>query len=215
MKIFLLLLLPSLSFAVTNFGHLVDRNGDGQIVVATIGSSNTQHWITGVQPWPEQLNLGVGVTVINYGLGGTTAIDGPYHPNSAIHQLQTALAATPKPDTVIAAFLTNDVTLDYFTGLAPWAPDAAVVAYQDVINLAGSNIDVWFLLAPPWCAPYEDVNNSVYAFNTAIRDAFPLQTIEQPLLSCATDYYTDPIHLNQVGQLKTAKRVRACILHKY
>jgi lysophospholipase L1-like esterase len=177
-----------------------DMNGDGRIVVACLGDSNTEtHWPTPNTPkWCEFAAEIAGWTFTNHAVGGST-VTPPATPRSWVEpQLADALAKDA-PDAVILAFGTNDVragrsaaeTVDAYRAAAARAEAAGALAFV--------------ALAPPTYAPEPDHADALAALNAALRGAFPAgRIVDFTTGMTREDFEADGLHPNAAGQHKRA-----------
>jgi lysophospholipase L1-like esterase len=178
-----------------------DMNGDGRIVVACLGDSNTEtHWPTPNSPkWCEFAAAQItGWTFTNHAVGGST-VTRPATPRSwAEPQLEAALAADA-PDAVVLAFGTNDVRAGRSTA-------EIIDAYRAAVGrVESSGILAFVALAPPSFPPEPDHADTLAALNAALRGTFPAsQIIDFHAGMTGNDFGPDGLHPNDAGQHKRA-----------
>jgi len=199
----------------------LDRNADGEIVVACLGDSNTasawQHTKPGGFPesrgWCEQLGARVGdprVRVVNVGLGGATASPNAYGELiNRMHftgssQLDAVLAYQPV-DVVMMAFGTNDVMPEH--GLT--ATDIAD-SYNRLWRRARAHDLLGFVaITPPVyrnrrTGKYRRSPEAIAATNRALGEIFAPRHLLDFHSGSSPGEYLDDIHLNAAGQARRA-----------
>lgn len=214
--------------------HVADLTGDGKVVIACLGDSNTGtlEGFGGVTSWCTLLNNLVQPTLgwqtVNVGIpGGTVLHPGPDTPSrSASTQLATALALPDPPDVVLLAFGTNDLPADSFANV--------IAAYQAVKSEAESLSPprrVAIALTPPQCVTLGDgqpnlingqpANNVIASFNALLQSTFTgpddLLDFFSPMViggGCGGNDYMDCIHMNLSGQQKRAQTAQQRLTHQ-
>src|SRR5262249_26097624 len=96
--------------ACTSSAGVHDVNGDGRVVVACLGDSNTEsRWPPPYTPksWEMAAETAPGWTFVTHAVGGATVTRPTDDHSFADRQLDLALA--DRPDAVVLAFGTNDV----------------------------------------------------------------------------------------------------------
>lgn len=182
-----------------------DVNGDGRVVVACLGDSNTEHrWPPPYTPkWCELAAAARPAwTFANHAVGGATVTPAA---RWAGPQLDAALAADAAPDAVVLAFGTNDVRAGRPT-------DAIVAAYRDAVRrVEASGALAFVALAPPIHPPEPAHADALAALNAALRRALPAAR----LVDFARDmpparFEADGLHPNADGQrVRAAAALRA------
>ena len=208
----------------------VDRNGDGQIVVACLGDSNTDaRWQNGKaggfppeSGWCERLVDSLGdprVRLVNLALGGATVgentIGAPLGEGwrwVGEGQLRVALEKE-RPDLVLLAFGTNDI-------LPKHGGDPAGVA--DSYNrlwrrLRAHDVLGFVALTPPVqrharTGAYRRSPEVIAQTNARIREIFPDRLILDFHTDATADDFLDDLHLNERGQAKRAREARRKIV---
>jgi hypothetical protein len=205
-----------------------DANGDGRVVVACLGDSNTDPAFNGRLPggsWCERLasrrppdtefkNFGAG--------GGTLACDFPLRVSLAAEQLDEAILADA--DAIVLAFVTNDARYAIGGGCPSLDPGdrGRPISPQEIGREATRRLDdlverarrprFWVLLAPPVLPPEGSaVNETIAAINRALDrgDATSprVGVIAHPALGPGD--YADALHMSASGQEKRARAVGA------
>lgn len=201
-----LLALASVAIACTPASGIRDVNGDGRIVVACLGDSNTdRRWPPPDTPkWCEFLAADVaGWTLVNRAVSGSTVTRSPAR-SWVEPQLDEALA-TDAPDVVVLAFGTNDVRAGRST-------EDIVAAYRAAVRRVEATGGLAFVaLAPPILPPESDHADALAALNAALRRAFPApRLIDFHAGMTRDDFEADGIHPNAAGQHKrSAAALRA------
>ncbi|MDG2305368.1 MAG: SGNH/GDSL hydrolase family protein [Candidatus Binatia bacterium] len=196
----------------------VDRNGDGEIVIACLGDSNTASTWQGVKPggfepelgWCEQLLARLEdprVRILNMGVGGATV-----SPNivsdvpadrvffSGVGQLESVLSTDPV-DVVILAFGTNDVLADQ-NGV----PEEIVDNYNRLWRIVRSRGLLGFVIVTPTVFPHPrtgEIRRSLAAIaetNARIDDIFAPRFVLDFELEMGPQHFMDDLHMNAAGQ---------------
>lgn len=195
------LLLAIIVFACGPAPGVRDTNGDGRIIVACLGDSNTEsRWPPPYTPkWCEAVaDAQRGWVVANHAVGGATVTRPTDARSSADDQLDGALAGGPV-DAVVLAFGTNDVRFGRTT-------HEIVAAYRAAMaRVAAHGATAWVALAPPIFPPEPDRAAAIEALNAALRADVPAPN----LVDFATgmtpaDFEPDGLHPNLAGQRKRA-----------
>jgi lysophospholipase L1-like esterase len=195
------LLLLAAAAACADAPAVRDRNGDGRVVVACLGDSNTEtQWPAPHTPkWCEFAAAErPRWTFTNHAVGGSTVT----RPATARPWADTQLAETlakDAPDVVILAFGTNDVRAG--------RPTADVVAaYRAAVaRIEAAGAVAFVALAPPIHPPEPDRTAALAALNAALREAFPAARLVGFEAGMARgDFEADGLHPNAAGQRKRA-----------
>lgn len=216
---------------------LADRNGDGEVVVACLGDSNTQSdWQAGAaggfpasRGWCERLEalFGGRVRTVNLGVGGATAMLNSELPVGndeatfdARGQFRIALQKY-RPDIFLLAFGTNDLLERYST-----RPKEVVMLYRELWLEARSE-DLLLLVATVPAVQVPEQVRQAFRFsrggglhrqadietaNRLIHASFPERLIVDFGSGFAPDDFLDRVHLNANGQEKRARTARQAIL---
>jgi lysophospholipase L1-like esterase len=212
--------------------RVADLSGDGRMVVACLGDSNTDPVFNGRLAgggWCERLGAGRGdhAEVRNFGAGGgTLACAFPFDVSLAAHQLDEALAVDA--DALVLAFITNDIryavdgtceSLDpkrRATGRPIGAAEIDREFSRRLRALVREAKDrhFWVLLAPPALPPEGDaINAEIATLNDLLQRRYAssrrVTIIEHPALEPAD--YADSLHMSASGQRKRAAAVRAAL----
>lgn len=212
-----------------------DRNGDGEVVVACLGDSNTQvGWQekkpNGFAPefgWCEQLGdlLGDRARTVNLGMGGATLLDhpvvvpsenGPVIPADAGRQMEIALERH-SPDIVILAFGTNDLFTAY-----GFDAQAVARAYRERWGQARARDLIFLVATAPQFLSRETImisprfkrgggarqTDEIDMLNRKLRMQFPERLLVDFGTGFGTDQFMDRVHLNADGQ-----RLRALLAY--
>jgi lysophospholipase L1-like esterase len=178
-----------------------DVNGDGRVVVACLGDSNTErHWPTpNSRKWCELAAAEVtDWTFGNYAVGGTTVTPPSDEHGWVGPQLDAALAEGA-PDAVVLAFGTNDVRFGRSTAEVVDAYRAAVRRVEAARALA------FVALAPPIFPPEPDHTAALAELNDALRAAFPApRLVDFDGGMTRDDFESDGIHPTPAAQHKRA-----------
>lgn len=199
----------------------LDRNGDGRVVIACLGDSNTDSNWQYVRPqgfppgggWCEQLGslLDGRATMVNLGMPGSTAAwtelaqaaeKGYYFTGET--QLEHAIA-THCPDVVLMAFGTNDVLPRY-----GYSPEQIVAAHLHLVRRALEAGILPFVATAP--TPLPVPNRNVYSrpvevvaeLNQRLRRALPPEMILDFEARLTPEDSFDDLHMNVEGQRKRA-----------
>jgi lysophospholipase L1-like esterase len=178
-----------------------DVNGDGRVVVACLGDSNTErHWPTpNSRKWCELAAAGApDWTFGNYAVGGTT-VTPPIDEHGWVGPQLDAALAENAPDAVVLAFGTNDVRFGRATAEVVDAYRAAIRRVEAARALA------FVALAPPMFAPEPDHGAALAELNAALRAAFPApRLIDFDAGMSRDDFEPDGIHPTPAAQQKRA-----------
>ncbi|HEV7734858.1 MAG TPA: SGNH/GDSL hydrolase family protein [Candidatus Binatia bacterium] len=196
--------LLALALAVTACGPpagVRDVDGDGRIVVACLGDSNTEtRWPPPHTPkWCEFAAERVPAwTFTNHAVGGATVTRPNDQRSFADAQLDAAGAAAPA-DAVVLAFGTNDVRSGRSTA-------DIVAAYRAVVARVEATGAIAFVaLAPPSYPPEPDHAAALAALNAALRGAFPPdRLVDFDGGMTRLDFEADGLHPNAAGQHERA-----------
>jgi lysophospholipase L1-like esterase len=176
-----------------------DVNGDGRVIVACLGDSNTDaRWPPPHTPkWCEFAAEATGWTFANHAVSGTTVTMPAAPARWAGPQLDEALADAP--DAVVLAFGTNDVRTGRSTA-------EIVAAYRDAVRRVDATGAMAFVaLSPPLFPPEPQHAEQLAALNAALRGAFARDLlIDFASGMTRADYEPDGIHPNADGQHKRA-----------
>lgn len=208
-----------------------DRNGDGEVVVACLGDSNTQStWqeskpggFPAEQGWCERVGSAIGPLggrTINLAVGGATI-----GPNPLMHQVpdpldfegrlqfEDALARAPV-DVVILAFGTNDLAWG-----AGGTPLSVLEAYMSLWRRGRARgLLPLVALTPPVHPMGEDRRRlslhsmsgpAIERLNEYLGGAFPPRYLLDFSSGMQERLYLDPVHLNAAGQRLRASRAEA------
>lgn len=205
----------------------VDRNGDGEIVIACLGDSNTASTWQGAEEggfepdfgWCEQLLARLDdprVRMVNMGAGGATV-----SPNfvadvpagrvyfSASTQLEYAWSTDPV-DIVILAFGTNDVHPDQNR-----VPEEIVDYYTRIWRQVRARGLLGFVGVTPTAYRYERTGEwarslpAIAETNARIYDTFAPRFILDFGADMGRQYFMDHVHMNSEGQA-----IRAAEAHR-
>jgi lysophospholipase L1-like esterase len=196
-----------------------DRNGDGVVTVACLGDSNTLGTNPSRTSWCDLLGGMIkrpDWRTVNRGVAGATAVQGDWP--DAYDQLAATLTAD-KPDVVIFAFGTNDVTwaasyatLVHRTPLPEYL-EPSVAALRELYDRAETAGATAFIATTP---PANDgialrAEHTPY-FNQRLRDEFPAPRVVDftSAIDPAVDLH-DALHLNESGQAKLAAAAYAAL----
>ena len=179
-----------------------DVDGDGRIVIACLGDSNTEtRWPPPHTPkWCEFAAAErPGWTFTNYAVGGAT-VTRPTDERSWIDPQLDAARGTDPLDAVVLAFGTNDVR----TGRSTTDIVAAYRAAAARASATGARVFV--ALTPPIYPPEPEHADAIAALNATLRRAFPAdQIIDFATGMGAGDFEPDGLHPNRTGQFKRAQ----------
>ena len=193
------IVVAAVAVACTSSSGVHDVNGDGHVVVACLGDSNTDaRWPPPHTPkWCELAAEATGWTFANHAVSGTTVTMPAAPATWAGPQLDEALADAP--DAVVLAFGTNDVRTGRSTA-------EIVAAYRDAVRRVDAAGAMAFVaLAPPLFPPEAEHAEELAALNAALRSAFPPgRLIDFASGMTRADYEPDGIHPNADGQHKRA-----------
>ena len=187
-----------------------DLDGDGRVVIACLGDSNTEtRWPPPQTPkWcefaaaerPEW-------TFTNHAVGGATVTRPPDERSWSGPQLDAALAAS-RLDAVVLAFGTNDVRADRSTA-------EIVAAYRAAAARASAGgTRVFVALTPSIYPPEPEHTDAIAALNRTLRQAFPADSIIDFATGMAReDFEADGLHPNASGQHKRAQAALRTLAH--
>jgi len=212
--------------AAARLPDAVDRNRDGEIVIACLGDSNTASgWQAGVDGgfpseygWCEQLSPLLEdsrVRVLNFGIGGATMSPNPLRSKpeigvflSGLEQLDYALVTEPI-DVVMAAFGTNDVVLphggrpedivDYHNRAFRRARSHGLLAFVATVPPAFLNPKTGRIHRPL---------DAIRLTNELLRETFPRRVLLDFERNMRRQKYLDHLHMNAAGQAVRAREAR-------
>jgi lysophospholipase L1-like esterase len=176
-----------------------DVNGDGRVVIACLGDSNTEwRWPPPYTPkWCEMAAETMpGWTFVNHAVGGATVTKPRDDHSFADRQLDQALADAP--DAVVLAFGTNDVRTGRST------PEVVAAYRAAVARVTAQGALVFVALAPPLFPPEPERADALTALNAALRAEFADRLIDFASGMGRDDFEPDGIHPNAAGQHKRA-----------
>jgi lysophospholipase L1-like esterase len=182
-------------------GRLRDRNGDGRIVIACLGDSNTQPTAALPRTWCRRLAEFAetrGWEVVDHGEGGATAVaDGSMI--TADEHLAYALESDAA-DAVILAYGSNDVRL---RGVTPTQVGHAYAQLWQRGHEAG--IDVFVALTPPTHNGKHQVDAAIVELNEKLRQIFPEDRVIDFWSGFAPGDFFDEVHLGESGHARRAQ----------
>lgn len=200
-----------------------DVNGDGRVVLACLGDSNTyadwqfkQHeGFPKGRGWCEQLAEYLGPTVVLWNLAtpGATAVRNQWPdlpPDvlfSGFSQIEQALALD-RPDIVLVAFGTNDVLPDHAAD-----PATILAAHCEIAARARAAGALVLVATAPKPQPTHDREyrrspETLARFNELLRASFtPDAVLDFEALLEPEDYFDD-LHMNAAGQYKRAQEAK-------
>lgn len=186
-------------------GSIRDADGDGRIVVACLGDSNTQRAPGDPPGWCEELEALLADPAwktVNRGIGGATATRTSMRPAETL--LEYALAHDAA-DVVVAALGTNDL----LEGVEP----ARVVEAHTALKLRALSHGVAFFaaLTPPALPAEHRINPAVEELNGLLRAAFPDAERVDFASGLTPQDYADRIHLSASGQARLARAALAAL----
>jgi lysophospholipase L1-like esterase len=194
-----LLLLLVFAIACSRPAVVRDVNGDGRVVIACLGDSNTEsRWPPPYTPkWCEiAAETMPDWTFVNHAVGGATVTQRPDDHSFADRQLDGALADAP--DAVVLAFGTNDVRAGRST------PEI-VAAYRAAVARVTARGALAFVAgAPPLFPPEPEHAEALAALNAALRAEFADRLIDFASDMGRDDFEPDGVHPNAAGQRKRA-----------
>jgi lysophospholipase L1-like esterase len=178
-----------------------DLNGDGKIVVACLGDSNTdRRWPPpDTHKWCELAADRVpGWTFVNRAVSGSTVSERPGPEGWSGTQLDTTLPHDA-PDAVVLAFGTNDVRFGRATA-------DVVAAYRAAVaRVEATRARAFVALTPPIYPPEPEHAAALDALNAALRAGFPAdRLVDFASGMTRADFGADGLHPNDDGQRKRA-----------
>jgi lysophospholipase L1-like esterase len=178
---------------------LRDINGDGKIIVACLGDSNTEANFGGIRSWCERfkdLMAHKQRSTVNRGKAATTVVK---IAGTSDGYVQVQEAINSKADCVIAAFGTNGVRYGY-------SPRAIVAAYRDMKRtLDWKQIPLYVATTPRMYDDPDAYNATVYSLNISVKNEFADHVIDfAGAVTFPADYRSDRIHMNDSGQSRRA-----------
>ena len=212
--VFLTVIFSLMAFAGCSM--LSGLNGASAKIVVCVGDSITQG--VGVtdastSSYPAQLSkkLGSNYQVLNYGVGGTTVLDGDsaYTATSFYNKALRSGASV-----VIIALGTNDCRTD------GWDADAFETAYQALVNEiyhAKADADIILVLPSPiyiTAYNYDDeiLRNEMIPIIRKIADEYGFKTVDAySALEGKESLFTDGLHPNEKGAALLARLVKKAI----
>jgi lysophospholipase L1-like esterase len=178
-----------------------DRNGDGKIVVACLGDSNTdRHWPPPDTPkWCELAADRVpDWTFVNRAVSGARVSEFSGPEGWSGTQLDATLPMAP--DAVVLAFGTNDVRFGRS------AADVVAAYRAAVARIEATGAVAFVALAPPIHPPEPEHAHALDELNAALRAAFPAaRVIDFASGMTRADFGDDGLHPNDDGQRKRAE----------
>jgi lysophospholipase L1-like esterase len=194
-----------LATAGAHAAAVVDRNGDGRVVVACVGDSNTDELLPlrGGPKWCTVLGAAPDRVVVNLAIGGAFARPGADWDGPG----QVRRAWAYHPDAVVIALGTNDVRVGR-------SADAVIAALEDLEHRAlAFSVAVWVATIPPnyepgWDSTREGVRRVV---NATLRSIHPTSTLEFDEGFDRADFTRDGLHLSAAGQARRARIAAACL----
>lgn len=196
-------------------GCVVDWNGDGQIVVACLGDSNTDEFIHPVAAptWCSKVGTGHGWIMLNYAVSGAPTQPIPNDGDiNVVAQLHRMLSDGWRPDVLIVASGTND--------MIRWdsqaTPESIVTTLQQIdaeAEAAGIH-DRWYGSIPPMdpsVAGAQAINAVIQQVNQVLRDGLGTKVIDLYTGFDQHEYFMDIVHFNQAGQEARAQYIASVI----
>jgi lysophospholipase L1-like esterase len=186
-----------------------DRNGDGLVTIACLGDSNT----AADSSWCARLGTLIGRPnwrTVNRGVYGSTAVQADWP--DAFEQLTTTLAAD-KPDVIIFAFGTNDVSWSgayaAIAGITPTVRhlEPSVAALRELYDRAeAAGATAFIATTPPANDGIALRREYTRYFNSRLQAEFPPERVVDFFsgIDPVADVH-DTLHLNAAGQAKLAK----------
>jgi lysophospholipase L1-like esterase len=184
-----------------------DHNGDGQIVVACLGDSNTSGVQVGVVSWCTKLDELVQPTAafLSYGVPGAT-VSNVQSPNNLSSQLVFAAGTPQIPDLYLIAGGTNDIIFK----------DASSQVVSGITSLMAEAVSKGAKVAVLKVLPVFDPIQNAATFMTTIKRvnneiaaAVPSAQLIDGGASFGSDkFLSDGLHLNQTGQ--NARALQVC-----
>ena len=219
-----------------------DRNGDGRIVIACIGDSNTDAgWQHEQDPsfprdrgWCERLPDALGaasVEIVNLGVPGASAVS---QPMPSVEETQVhfdgerqldAVLRTSAPDIVLISFVTNDAHPRRARELSRPLEAEEVVAVHSEFLARAARAGVLALVAtapeprfPGRGPPSYRLEGLMVAINAGLRGAVPAERLLDFAALVDPSDYLDDIHMNSAGHERRARlaaqKIRTLLLQE-